>query len=782
MEYSRIKGESSVPIRPFVIARADGRMRALAFGALALLAALAQKHSLACAAESAESALPPEVVVIAPLPGSELPPDEVPRNVQRLTAAQLNQAKARDASDALNQLAGSVNINDTQGNPFQPDVNFRGFTASPVLGTPQGVSVFLDGVRVNEAFGDSVNWDLIPSSAIAGLEVIPGSDPVFGLNTLGGAVAVTTKRGFDSAGTVVESYGGSFGRRVAEFETGGHGGRLDYFLTGNLFDEDGWGEHNPTHVRQGFGKVGYRDDRNDVTLSFTYADNRLEGNQTLPRSFLPNPFQSYSWPDIQTDRMAFVDLNASHTLADDWTAAAKAYYRKVSTGAFNSNVNNNYATTMPIGAGNEPTGNVIEGIDQYRPGAALQLTGRSSVAGHRNTLIGGVSYDRGTTNFQQLNQEAGSSRDTSSSAPAVLGTLLHATDGYLGVYVTDTFGLTDRLFINFAGRYNNATVSLEDRLGTALNGDHSFNRFNPAVGLTFNPTRALTLYANYDEGMRVPTPVELTCADPNAPCSLPNAFSADPALKAVVARTAEIGARGTLTPLLNFSAAIFRTNLDNDIQFVSSGGGAANSGFFENVGQTRRRGVELGLDGKAGALAMSAHYTYLEATFQTPLILNSPNNSTARALSCPTCTEIQVVPGDRIPGIPRHIVTLRTEYAVARYAIGLNVTGRSNQFARGDENNQDVNGPLPGFVVVNLDAHFDVSSSWNVFARVDNLFDRRYFTFATLGKNVFTAPGNVFDPTGTTWSSEQFRTVGAPRGAWVGVEFRAGGSDRGLRL
>jgi len=762
-----------MPIRPITFARADGRMRSLACGALGVLAtALGQKYSLAHAAEPAEAAPFPEVVVTAPLPGSDLQLDEVPGNVQRVTAAQLDQAKARDVSDALNQLAGSVNINDTQGNPFQPDVNFRGFTASPVLGTPQGVSVFLDGVRVNEAFGDSVNWDLIPSSAIASLEVIPGSDPVFGLNTLGGAVAVTTKRGFDSAGTVIESHGGSFGRRVAEFETGGHGERLDYFLTGNLFDENGWGEHNPTRVRQGFGKVGYRDHHDDVTLSFTYADNRLEGNQTLPRSFLSDPLQSYSWPDSQTDRMAFVDLNASHSWADDWTVAAKAYYRKVSTGVLNSNVNNNYDPAMPLGAGNEPTGNLIEGIDQYRPGAALQLTGRSPVAGHRNTLIAGVSYDRGTTNFQQLNQQAGASRDTSSSAPVILGTLLHATNRYSGVYFTDTFGLTGRVYINFSGRYNNAAVTLEDRLGTALNGDHSFNRFNPSVGLTFNPTRALTLYMTYDEGMRVPTPVELTCADPNAPCSLPNAFSADPALKAVVAKTAEFGARGTLLPGLTFSAAIFRTNLDNDIQFVSSGGGATSSGFFENVGQTRRQGVELGLDGKAGAFALSAHYTYLAATFQTPLVLSSPNNSTATALNCRSCAEIQVMPGDRIPGIPRHIVKLRAEYAATRYAAGLNVTGQSNQVARGDENNQDVNGPLPGFVLVSLDARLDISSSWHVFARVDNLFDRRYFTFATLGTNVFTAPGNVFDPTGTTWRSEQFRTVGAPRGAWVGVELR----------
>ena len=739
----------------------------------------ASHAALATASGASDASTPlPEVVLTAPLPGRETSLDEVPANVQSVTAGKLNRITARDAADALNQFAGSVNLSDTQGNPFQADVTFRGFTASPILGTPEGVSVFVDGVRVNEAFGDVVNWDLIPESAISSLEVIPGSNPVFGLNTLGGAVTVATKRGFDFPGTSVESYGGSFGRRVAEFESGAHGERLDYFLTGNFFAEDGWGQENASRVRQGFGKAGYRDDRTDVSLSFTYANNVLNGNQTLPRSFLSNPWQAYTWPDTQTDQMAFVDLNASHRLTNQWTLSEKAYYRKVSTGIFNSNVNNDFDPTLPVGSGNAPTGNAIEGIDQYRPGVAAQLSGRRDLAGHHNTLIVGASYDSGTTNFRQFNQEAGVSRDTVSSAPARLGTLLHAVNHYGGIYFTDTFGITNRIFLNLAGRYNSASVTLADRLGTALNGHDTFRRFDPAVGLTFNPTRALTLYTSYAAEMRVPTPVELACADPSAPCSLPNAFSGDPPLRAVVANSVELGARGALWPALSFTAAVFRTNLDNDIQFVASGGGAISSGFFENVGQTRRQGVELGLNGKAGLFALSAHYTYLEATFQTPLILNSPNNSAARPLSCPTCQDIEVLPGDRIPGIPRHLVKLRAEYTAGALAVGLNLLGQSKLYVRGDENNQDVNGPLPGFVLANLDAHYALSARWRLFARVDNLFDRRYSAYGLLGQNVFTAPGNTFDATGTTWRSEQFRTVGAPLGAWVGISFSVGGPEQ----
>jgi outer membrane receptor protein involved in Fe transport len=730
------------------------------------------------AADSVAAAAEPgslqEIVVTAPLPGGDLSLSEVPANVQRVTASQLDRGRALNVADALNQRVASVNINDTQANPFQPDINFRGFTGSPILGTPQGISVFADGVRVNEVFGDAVNWELIPQSAISSLEVIPGSNPVFGLNSLGGAIVITTKRGFDATGMGAEIEGGSFGRRRAELDSGGHGERLDYFVAGNVFDDDGWAQHNPSRVRQGFGKVGYRDGINDVTLSLTYANSRLEGNQTLPRSFLPDPYEAYTWPDSQSDEMAFLNLNASHRLTETWTLTEKVYYRRVSTAVLNSNVSNDYDPTVPIGAGNEPTGNAIEQIDQYRPGGAVQLVGRSDIAGHRNTLIAGAAFDGGTTDFRQYSQPAGSSRDTTSSAAAVLGTQLHAAGYSAGIYLTDTTGITDRLFLNLAARLNNAGVMLEDRLGTALNGNDTFRRFNPALGLTFNPSKSLTLYARYEEGMRAPTPVELTCADPSAPCSLPNAFSADPPLQAVVAKTFEVGARGSLGSNVMFTAAVFRTNLDSDIQFVSSGGGAVSSGYFQNVGQTRRGGIELGLDARAGRLSASAHYTYLEATFRTPLVLSSPDNSAATGISCPTCTEIQVVPGDRIPGIPRHVLKLRAEYESSRFGLGVEAIGQSSQYARGDESNQDVNGPLPGYLLLSADAHYTIAARWSLFARIDNLLDRRYFAFATLGQNVFTGPGGTFDATGTTWRPEQFRAVGAPRGAWLGISYRLG--------
>jgi outer membrane receptor protein involved in Fe transport len=273
--------------------------------------------------------------------------------------------------------------------------------------------------------------------------------------------------------------------------------------------------------------------------------------------------------------------------------------------------------------------------------------------------------------------------------------------------------------------------------------------------------------------MRIPTPVELTCADRNAPCSLPNAFSADPPLNAVVSKTWEVGARGRWSDGIAWRAALFRTDLNDDIQFISSGGGATSTGYFQNVGTTRREGLELGFDDKTGRLAISAHYSYISATFRTPLILNSPNNSTAQAIQCPACTEIQVMPGNRIPGIPRHLLKLRAAYRYSdNLSAGLNLFAASGQYARGDENNLDANGPVPGYAVVNVDARYHLAPNLDLFGTISNVFNRQYHTFGLLGQNVFTAPGNAFDYTGASFRPEQFRAAAAPRAAWIGIAYR----------
>ena len=714
------------------------------------------------------------------LPGQATPLNQVPANVQTLQGGAVAAPRATTLAQALDQGVSGVNVNDTAGNPYQVDVAFRGFTASPALGTPQGLSVFVDGVRVNEVFGDTVNWDLIPQGAIAQVSVIPGSNPVFGLNTLGGALNVTTRDGFEEDGGQLRAWGGAWGRRAVDIEAGGHDAHLAVFVAANALREDGWGEHDPSRVAQSFAKLGWRNAATRVDLAVTLAGTRLEGSQTLPLTWLGDERQAYSWPDYQTNRLAFASANASHRFSPGLLLEANAFHRSLHTHVLNSNVNDDFETAAPAGPGNEPTGNAINDARQARSGVSAQLTATQPLAGHANHLAGGASFESGFTRFTQASQEAGSSRDTSSTQPVTLDTALHARASAAGLYATDTLGLDARTFITVAARYNVAKVDLSDQLGTALNGHHAFRRLNPAIGATTNPTPDLTFYGAYNEGMRVPTPVELSCADPAAPCSLPNAFASDPALKPVISHNAEIGARGNAAAAWRWSLALFNTELHDDIQFISSGGGATSAGYFQNVGRTRRRGVELGLRGQAGAWTLAAHGSVVDATFRTPLVLNSPDNTAATPIACAACGDIQVRPGNRLPGIPRHTVKLRVDYAFGEAAgLGLALVAQGGSFARGDENNADARGRVPAFALVNLDAHLRLGAGWEAFASVDNLFDRRTSNFGTLGRNVFTGPGRTFDASGASWRSEQFRVAGAPRGAWLGLTWRFGGQAPG---
>ena len=281
--------------------------------------------------------------------------------------------------------------------------------------------------------------------------------------------------------------------------------------------------------------------------------------------------------------------------------------------------------------------------------------------------------------------------------------------------------------------------------------------------MKLSPSAGLTTYASYNEGMRAPTAMELTCADPTAPCKLPNSFLADPPLKKVVAKTIELGARGKQGET-SWSASIYRTDLLDDIQFVSSGG-AINAGFFQNVGKTRRIGLELTAASKWGPLGVSARYGLIDATFRSGFTAHSAGNSSADANG-----DIVVASGSRIPSIPRQTLRLRVDLdAGDALSVGANLVASSSSRLRGDENNQDVHGAVPGYAVLNLDGIYRFAKRWELFGRVDNVFNRKYSNFGILGRNVFANPTRTFDPANPV--AEPFLGLSAPRGAWIGLRY-----------
>jgi iron complex outermembrane recepter protein len=710
-----------------------------------------------------------EVIGTAPLPGIGTPLEQIPSNVQTFGGRDIERQRTGGVAEYLNLNANSVSVNSPTGNSFQPDLSFRGFTASSLLGTPQGLSVFQDGVRINEAFADIVNWDLIPKSAVSSMQLLPGSNPVFGLNTLGGALTIHMKDGFQFGGASAEASGGAFGRTSVSASGGGNNGTVAGFAAFEAIDDSGWREHASTRIRRLYARGDARAAQDDFALAVTLADNHLEGTQALPVSMLANPKQAYTWPDNTDNKLTFVNANWQHAPAPDTIVAANAYYRNLHANGYNSNVNGDYAPPdQPYEAFN-----VYSDARTQSWGASVQATLQRSWATIAHQIVLGAAFDAGDTRFSQSQQPATftADRDTVGVGSYEPTTSVATTNRYAGIYLADTITVAPAWSISLSGRYNAAKITTRDLSGNtpAIDGTSTFRRFNPAAGFTWAANPQFGAFAGVSQGMRVPTPVELTCADPAAPCTLPNIFVADPPLAAVVATTWEAGVRGHVGASGFYSAAIYRTDLDNDIQFVGVGNGAVNAGYFHNVSSTRRQGVELTAGASIGEVSLIARYSLLDATFRTAFHESSPNNATADALGL-----IDVQPGDRLTALPRNAFRVSAEWTHGPFALGATLVAFDSQFARGNENNADPAGKVPGYAVVALDASWNPTPEWQLFARIDNLFNRVYQNFGILGANYFRGPGNTFDA--SLAGPEAFRAPGAPFGAWVGIQYRL---DRG---
>lgn len=724
-----------------------------------------------------------EVVGVTPLQSLGVPINQVPANVQVVKGEAIREHQNIGVADYMNDSLLGVNVNETQNNPYQPDVNFHGFTASPLLGTPQGLSVYQDGVRVNEPFGDTVNWDLIPANAIAGISLMPGSNPLFGLNTLGGALSIQTKNGDQFPGGSLQAYAGSWQRRAIEGE---YGGKLEngvnYFVSGNMFREDGWRDYSDTDVRQLFGKLGWKGEKTDFSVSFAGADNEMQGNGYTPQSFLNSlGYDSvYTQPDRTENKLGFVTGQFNHWFTDNLAFNGVAYYRHNRTQTYNADV----AETPVVGV-NE---GVINRSKTQQNGYGI--TGQLSWNIDNNLLIAGLGYDRARIDFGQTSQEF----SAFSASRGVGGTLdvvnqevdLTGRSHTWSIFATDTYSLTSALALTASGRYNRTRVENHDQInpvaGTgSLTGSQTFSRFNPAAGLTYTPTASLNFYGGYNEGSRAPSSIEIGCSDPLSPCNLPNSMAGDPpTLKQVVAKTWEGGARGRLGSDVKWSVGAYTTKNDNDIQFIASN--ASGAGYFDNVGQTRRVGLDMGLDGKIGALKWMVGYSFVKATYESDFNVISASNALA-GTDCQgnaAADTICVHSGDRLPGIPEHQFKLRGEYSVLpNWAVGANILAFSDQYARGNENNADPIGKIGGYGVLNMDTRYSFGNSgWQMFAKVNNVFDHEYYTGGILGENMFDAAG-TFTGAGNV---EKFLAPGAPRAGWVGLRYEFGGAKGSSRV
>lgn len=1085
---------------------------------------------------------------VGPMPGLALTKEEIPGNVQSLSAKDIKEAHTLTITDLMNQKLQSVTVNDYQSNPFQMDLQYRGFTASPQLGTAQGISVFLDGIRVNEPFGDVVNWDMIPMNALSSLEIIPGSNPVYGLGTLGGALTMRTKSGFDGKTLDAEVLTGSFGRKQLQISAGNNNGVIAGFLSGNFFLEDGWRDNSPSKVNQVFGKAEWQSERARVSFSGLYAGNKLTGNGLLPQQMADqNPKQVYTSPDESRNNLFQFQLSGIWDVTDTFNITAQVYNRNSKRKSHMSDVNENFGGTAgrPNSAtANDPSRQLLyglpdinrDGLPDYNDyaynvaadasGRALDVngiaegdpgfdinnlaygtnfntqananqaqvpasdgsgntvlnwtfdprrnnddinqpstvpnafnapvtadyeqlvrfafanygkllagvgnnnglvattthpgTGNSSFyydivgpQGNSGTLggytdsngfyhdyfelltpinegnvpnslgaVGGLSqnptigplikdangnpifrdgkyasgplattgYIEGTptalftdTEVDQLGKGAslqlnwnlekhkfmmGASLDKADTtyeskqylglldanrrafvAPELLGWEYYANAAERGYglndfkgnsltksfYASETWSPTKTLNFTVSARYNRSYVdnqlavarlsSFTDvntllnyinlltlctdnnndgtidasecptGLGSIIPFDPStfpldangqniatlrppekekfkYRSFNPSIGVTWQATEDLNVYANLGRGARTPTVIELGCAYDPTPvfqgndangnplyrprstseqrvCNLPGALSGDPYLKQVRSTSYEVGARGQLTDNIQWNAALYQTDLTDDIYFVAIN---ATSSYFQNVGDTRRRGLEMGLKGTWGKASWGINYALTDATFQSKFKLASPSNSTAgNVYDIVTQTgegnyqQITVTPGDRMPGVALHNLNANFGYDITNaWRVGLNVVAHSDAFIRGNENNKHRAGPASpitgpfcdggnttctvqradfgegktdGYAVVNFNTTYKLSPEWTLGLRINNLLDKQYASAGRLGLNAFSPSirgvigESGFNYNSADWQGTSFLGIGAPRSAFVTLSY-----------
>ena len=729
-----------------------------------------------------------EVVrVIAPL---TLDSPSAGSNVQAALDEEIDEQRRLTLADFLRANLASVFLNEAQSNPLQPDLQYRGFVASPLLGLPQGLAVYQDGVRVNEPFGDTVNWALIPDSAISEVVLVPGSNPLFGLNTLGGAVAVRTKDGLSHPGTSATLSAGSFGRREFAAETGGRARneRYDYFATVSSLREDGWRDYSPTNARQGFAKLGWNGAAGGVDASLTWADTDLVGNGAAPVELLDvEPTAIFTRPDQTRNDLLQLNVVAQREVARGIHLAGNAYGRSSDIATYNGDDSDyedcedeeGFLCVEDDDAG-EGEG-LVEGVDG-RPilargalvGATVNrsetrqdgfgLGGQASwgglVADRRAHLVAGLGYDASRIGFN-ASTELGSLDATRQAVPGgvFVGDAFTAVDvdvSSLSLYAAARLEVVDNLHVAVTARYNAANVTLADRLGTALDGDHRFRRLNPGIALDYRMTPTVSAYAAYSETNRAPSPVELTCADEDAPCRLPNAFLADPPLEQVVVRTVEGGMHGRFGATA-WRVGWFRAENQDDILFISAGR-FTNEGFFDNVGSTRRAGFEVSLRGETEArLHWFLNYTHMSATFEETFRVPSENHPAAAG------GEIEIVPGARIPLIPERLLNAGIETSLtARLTVGAGLQHASRHHLRGDEANLAPS--IEGYTLVNLRASYRFGERATAFVNAENVLDEGYATFGVFGE--------ADEVLGDDFEDSRFLSPGAPRAAWAGIEVR----------
>jgi iron complex outermembrane recepter protein len=703
-----------------------------------------------------------DVVATTPLGGGQINVSQSPFAVWQTSAQDMQTFNDTTLPDALARSAPGVTVGNVSGNEFEPDLSYRGFDATAVTGTPQGLAVYQNGTRINEAFGDVVNWDLIPANAIDRTTII-AANPIFGLNALGGAVTVTMKNGFTWDGFEADFEGGSFLRAQEEIEYGKQFGNWSVYGAATQINDGGWRVAEASQLTNFYGDLGYKANGFESHLQLTAGNTQFGVGAFTPIQQLQTNWGSvYTIPQTTYNQMVMLQWTGSYAYSPTLNFQGGAYFRQFNQQHIDGN-GTDVTPCPPFSCLNgTPVHNTMGGIipdisqggtldlgedddnqTQSRSvGVSGQVVDTDKIWGRDNTLTVGTSLDHGWTHYTGKSQ-LGTITFSGDAFPLTASPFIidepdsflnpidvRANNTYVGVYALDAFNATDRLTLTGGARFNFAGISLEGTNDALLSGYSDYFHLNPTAGLTYKITPDINFYGGYAMTNRTPTPLELGCASPTDPCIINNFLSSDPPLKQVVGQTFELGFRGTnafsqfgLGPewgKLQWSAGLFRTTLTNDIlPVVSTFNGF---GFYTNVGTTLRQGAEVSAQWTGDRWKAYANYTYIDAIYLTTFEEPSENNPLADANG-----NIPITNGTQIAGIPKSTVKVGVDYAVTpNWKVGADMVAASGQVIFGNENNAVPQ--VPGYAVFGLHTSYQYNKQVQIFGYVQNIFDQRYFT------------------------------------------------------
>lgn len=500
--------------------------------------------------------------------------NRIPGGVEVVSDMEYKNGVANTIKDALDYVPGVF----TSGARYAGDgrISIRGSGLAKPYGN-RGVNMYMDSMPVNTADGILDVLEVDPT-AYRYIEVYKGANAMrFGGNSLGGAINLVTPTGRDSSPFEVRVDAGSFGYQKAQSSFGGVKGNFDYYVTGSEETFDGYRDHTKGDQQRGSGNFGYKFS-DDVETRFYVNANRIR----LQMAGELTKAQALNSPTMANSD--FAGKNQQRNI-DSVTVANKTTFlfgpSKLEFGAYGKYKDLDHPNYQYLA------------YDQTDYGGFARVTDDRLIGGFRNILVTGVNFVNGTGDsnyYHYLNSWSQFYEATPNPPGAIKGGLATSyidNSENTTAYIDDSIYILKDVAIGLGFQFQHVGRSRNNRLGgdqsnRFTSGTVSFDNFSPKFGVLWDINKDAQVFANISQSAEAPSFSE-------------NSFRVGaPTLKVQTATTYEIGTRGRNKGFI-WDLSLYRANVQNELQCLSTGIIPGASCTSTNVGNTIHQGIEAGI-------------------------------------------------------------------------------------------------------------------------------------------------------------------------------------------